>query len=114
MRPRLQRFPPGTMPGRYEPQGSAWPQVRTVALLSEQLGQPVYAHWPTLDSGRVIHILHQASHILHYAPSSHAMPSLKIMWAWDIMHGALDLCSQLHSCGYVGSAQWPHPTACTG
>ena len=32
-------LPAGTAPGRYEPQGSAWPRVWTAAVLLHMLGQ---------------------------------------------------------------------------
>ena len=56
-------LPAGTAPGRYEPQGSAWPRVWNVAVLSEQLGQSVMLiaplDWAIIHISTCLRILHR-------------------------------------------------------
>ena len=103
-------LPAGTAPGRYEPQGSAWPRVQTAAVPFHKLGQSAMLVAPL--EWAIIHISYWPEHSAPCASiSCHAksQDGVGLSCAWCI--GSM-LTASLHGC--IGSAQWPHPTACTG
>ena len=90
-------LPAGTMPGRYEPQGAAWPRVWTADVYFHKLGQSAMLIAP-LDGPSSI------SPPVHSAPcafiSCHAKCQDHVGLASN--HGALDACLQLHPVAVQG------------
>ena len=103
-------IPPGTMPGRYEPQGSAWPQVRTVARLSEHLGQSAIRI--ALSQSGHDSLLHQASASctlhLHLFPCEISRPCGRdmCMVQWACAHSFTLWLSRLSTMAAPHSMLW--------